>query len=151
LVLHEKQVDKHPFPINTMELQQPKVLVRPHQVEATKGKKVVVGEAKPDLRGKKLTREVAYQKIPDGRETLKITVKDSDLGGKGRPRLSVGNHVSLTLQGFPPIATISLGNTTNSVAIEGYYCTETVIRLQFVCLLQYKICVAIFIFCVATS
>jgi hypothetical protein len=56
-----------------------------------------------------------------------------------------------TLQGFPPIATISLGNTTNSVAIEGYYCIETVIRLQFVCLLQHKICVAIFIFCVATS
>jgi hypothetical protein len=23
LVLHEKQVEKHPFPINTMELQQP--------------------------------------------------------------------------------------------------------------------------------
>jgi hypothetical protein len=62
-----------------------------------------------------------------------------------------GRGVSDTLQGFPPIATISLGNTTNSVAIEGYYCTETVIRLQFVCLLQHKICVAIFIFCVATS
>jgi hypothetical protein len=58
LVLHEKQLEKHPFPINTMELQQPKVLVRPHQVEATKGKNVVVGEAKPDLRGKELTREV---------------------------------------------------------------------------------------------
>jgi hypothetical protein len=56
LVLHEKQVDKHPFPINTIELQQPKVLVRPHQVEITKGKNVVVVEAKPDLRGNKLTR-----------------------------------------------------------------------------------------------
>jgi hypothetical protein len=52
----------------------------------------------------------------------------------------------VAIQGFPPIATISLGNTTNSVAIEGYYCTETVIQLQFVCLLQHKICVAIFIF-----
>jgi hypothetical protein len=87
LVLHEKQVDKHPFPINTMELQQPKVLTRPHQVEATKGKNVVVGEAKPDLRGKELTREVAYEKTPDGRETLKIAVKASGLGGKGRPCL----------------------------------------------------------------
>jgi hypothetical protein len=52
LVLHEKQVEKHLFSINTMEMQQPKVLVRPHQVEATKGKNVVVREAKPDLRGK---------------------------------------------------------------------------------------------------
>jgi hypothetical protein len=47
LVLHEKQGDKHPFPINTMELQQPKVLVRPHQVEATKGKNVVVWKQSP--------------------------------------------------------------------------------------------------------
>jgi hypothetical protein len=37
------QVDKTPFHINTM--------VRPNQDEATKGKNVVVGEAKPDLRG----------------------------------------------------------------------------------------------------
>jgi hypothetical protein len=46
------QVDKAPFPINTMDLQQPKVLVWPHQAEETKGKNVVIGEAKPDLRGK---------------------------------------------------------------------------------------------------
>jgi hypothetical protein len=82
-MLHEKQVEKHPFPVNTKELQQPKVLVQPHQVEATKGKNVVVGEVKSDLRGKELTREVAYQKTPDGRETLKVTVKASGLGGQG--------------------------------------------------------------------
>jgi hypothetical protein len=52
LMLHEMQVDKQPFPVNTMELQQPKVLVRPHQDEATKDKNVVVREVKPDLRGK---------------------------------------------------------------------------------------------------
>jgi hypothetical protein len=83
LMLHEMKVDKQPFPINTMEWQQPKVLVRPHQVEATKGKNVMVGEAKPDLRGKELTREVAYEKTPDGRETFKITVKASGHGGQG--------------------------------------------------------------------
>jgi hypothetical protein len=83
LMLHEMQVDKQPFPINTMELQQPKVLVRPHQAEATKGKNVMVGESKPDLRGKELTREVAYEKTPDGRETFKIIVKDLEHGGKG--------------------------------------------------------------------
>jgi hypothetical protein len=44
-----------------------------------------------------------------------------------------------TLQCFPPIATNPLGNTTISVGIGGYYCTETVIWLQFVCLLQHKI------------
>jgi hypothetical protein len=38
LVLLEVQVDKQPFPINTMELQHPKVLVWSHQAEVTKGK-----------------------------------------------------------------------------------------------------------------
>jgi hypothetical protein len=95
LVLLEKQFNKHLFPINTMELQQPKVLVRPHQVEATKGKNVVVREAKTDLRGKELTREVDYEKTPDGRETFKITVNASDMGGKDRPRLSIRNHLIL--------------------------------------------------------
>jgi hypothetical protein len=83
LMLHEMQVDKQSFPINTMELQQPKVLVRPHQAEATKGKNVIVGEAKPNLRGKELTREVAYEKTLDGSETFKITVKASGHGGQG--------------------------------------------------------------------
>jgi hypothetical protein len=44
---------------------------------------VVVGESKPDLRGKELTREVAYEKTPNGRETFKITIKASGLGGQG--------------------------------------------------------------------
>jgi hypothetical protein len=84
-----------------MELQQPKVLVWPHQAEDTKGKNVMVGEAKPDLRGKELTREVAYEKTPDGRETFKITVKASGQGGGGkdRPRRLVNTQPSLSWTG----------------------------------------------------
>jgi hypothetical protein len=48
LMLHELQVNKHTFHVNAMELQQPKVLVWLHQAEVTKGKNVVVGEAKLD-------------------------------------------------------------------------------------------------------
>jgi hypothetical protein len=77
------QVDKTPFPINTMDLQQPKVLVRPHQAKATKEKNVVVGEAKPDWRGKELVQEVAYEKTPDSKETFKVTVRASEHGGQG--------------------------------------------------------------------
>jgi hypothetical protein len=51
------QVDKQHFPVNTMKLQQSNVLVRPQQAEATKGKNVVIGEAKPGLRGKELMRD----------------------------------------------------------------------------------------------
>jgi hypothetical protein len=66
-----------------MDLQQPKVLVRPHQAEATKGKNVVIGEAKPDLRGKELVHKVEYEKTPNGKETFKITVSASGHGGQG--------------------------------------------------------------------
>jgi hypothetical protein len=83
LTFHEMQVDKAPFLINTMDLQQPKVLVRPHQVEATKGKNMVIGEAKPDLRGKELILKVEYQKTPDGKKTFKVTVSASGYGGQG--------------------------------------------------------------------
>jgi hypothetical protein len=83
LTFHEMQVDKAPFPINTMDLQQPKVLVRLHQAEATKGKNVVIGEAKPDLRGKELIRKVEYEKTLDGKETFKVTVSASGHGGQG--------------------------------------------------------------------
>jgi hypothetical protein len=83
LTLHEMQVDKAPFPINTMDLQRLKVLVRPHQPEATKGKNVVIGEAKPDLRGKELVRKVEYEKTPDGKEAFKVTMSASGHGGQG--------------------------------------------------------------------
>jgi hypothetical protein len=66
-----------------MDLQQPKVLIRPHQAEATKGKNVVIGEAKPGLRGKELIRKVEYEKTLDGKETFKVTVSASGHGGQG--------------------------------------------------------------------
>jgi hypothetical protein len=38
------QVDKNPFPINTIDLQNSMVLVRPEQTEATWGKTVIIRE-----------------------------------------------------------------------------------------------------------
>jgi hypothetical protein len=49
---------------------------------------VVVGEAKPDWRGKELVREVAYEKTPDGKETFKITVRPSGHRGQGSSALA---------------------------------------------------------------
>ena len=76
------QIDKTPFPVNTMELQQPKVLVRPHQAESTKGKNVVVGDERPTMTGKESVREVTYEKTPDGKESFKVTVRSSGQGGQ---------------------------------------------------------------------
>ena len=44
LVVPAMQIDQNPFPVHTLELSNPKVLIRPHQAESTKGKNVVVGE-----------------------------------------------------------------------------------------------------------
>jgi hypothetical protein len=100
LMLHEMQVDKYPFPINTMELQQPKVLVRPHQAEATKGKNVMVGEAKPDLRGKELSIEVAYERPLMAEKLSRLLSKPLDMRGKDRPCRLVNIQPSLSWTGW---------------------------------------------------
>jgi hypothetical protein len=38
------QVDKNPFPVSTIDLQNFKVLIRLEQAEAAKGKNVIIGE-----------------------------------------------------------------------------------------------------------
>jgi hypothetical protein len=94
LTFHEMQEDKTPFPINTMDLQQPKVLVRPHQAKEAKGKNMVTGEAKLDLRGKEFVHKVAYEKTPNGKDTFKVTVSASRHGGKGRLHPPIDDHLS---------------------------------------------------------
>jgi hypothetical protein len=57
----------------------------------------MVGEAKTEVRGQELTREVAYEKTPDGRETFKITVKASGHGGQGSSTPSVQHIIEPVL------------------------------------------------------
>jgi hypothetical protein len=48
------QVDENPFPnsvfVNTLELSNPKVLIRPDQAQNATGKNVIIGEQKHDER-----------------------------------------------------------------------------------------------------
>jgi hypothetical protein len=83
LEFHNMELMKNPFPVNTMDLQQPKVLVRPHQDESSKGKNVVIGYERPTMAGKTLVREVTHEKSPDGKDILKVTVKTSGHGEQG--------------------------------------------------------------------
>lgn len=77
------QIDKRPFLVNTIDLQEPKVLLRPHQSKAAKGKSVVISEPRIMHESNKfLRREVVLSNTPDGKETFKITVKGSRLGGQ---------------------------------------------------------------------
>ena len=46
LVVPQMQIDNNPFPVHTVELQNPKVLIWQSQAESTKGKNVVIGESR---------------------------------------------------------------------------------------------------------
>jgi hypothetical protein len=79
-------VDKNPFSVNTIDLQNSKVLIRPEQADATKGKNVVIGEKCTITADEKiLSREVVVEKTLDDKESLKITIKAHTLGGGGKP------------------------------------------------------------------
>ena len=78
------QIDKAPFPVHMLELNNPKVLIRPEQVEGAKGKHVVIGDPRPmNTSDKILAREVIKEKTDDGKDTLKIIVRNPRLGGQG--------------------------------------------------------------------
>jgi hypothetical protein len=73
---NEMQVDENPFPdsafVNTLELSNPKVLIRPDQAENTKGRNVIIGEQRHNERQ-------PLEVIPKVSTT-------STLGGKTRSR-----------------------------------------------------------------
>jgi hypothetical protein len=83
LCLKQMQVDNNPFSVNAIDLQGAKLLVRPEQAESTKGKNVIIGEERhKGLDDKIWSRKVVLMKATDGKETLKITLKASKLGGQ---------------------------------------------------------------------
>jgi hypothetical protein len=70
---------------NAIDLQGAKVLLRFEQAESIKGKNVIIGEETPkSCEDKSWSREVVLEKAADGKNVLKITVKDSGLRGGGR-------------------------------------------------------------------
>ena len=78
------QIDKAPFPVHTLELNNPKVLIRPEQAERAKGKNVVIGDPRPmNTCDKILAKEVIKEKTDDGKGTLKIIIRNPRLGGQG--------------------------------------------------------------------
>jgi len=69
------KVDQNLFPVHThmLELNNPKVLIRPNQAESTKGKNVIIGEERSEL--SKSRQEVPTKKFPE------VSLKNSTLGG----------------------------------------------------------------------
>jgi len=77
-------VDKTPFPVHTLELNNSKILLGPEQAEGAKGKNAVIGDPRPiNANDKILAREVVADNTPDGKPTLRIIVNAPKPGGQG--------------------------------------------------------------------
>jgi hypothetical protein len=80
-------VDTEPFPINMIDFEGKKVLVRPNTTDKGKGKEIVIGNAREaDENHKFFCRKVVEEKTPDGGETLKVTIMTSGTGGQARTK-----------------------------------------------------------------
>jgi hypothetical protein len=79
------QVDTEPFPMNVIDFEGKKVLIRPSRADKEKGKEVIIGDAwKADENNKISCRKVVAEKTPDGGEAVKVTITTSGTGGKRR-------------------------------------------------------------------
>ena len=72
LFLQCKLIKKN-FPVHTLELSNPKVLIRPHQAELAKGKNVIVGEER-------------HEKGVLQNKTSRVAAKTSTLRGRTRKK-----------------------------------------------------------------
>ena len=77
-----------------MDLEGKKMLIRPNIAESANKDNVVIGEPRNSKEGDKvLGRKIVLEKQPDGKEVLKITIKNATLGGQ--PQVQEDVHVKL--------------------------------------------------------
>ena len=78
-------MDTEPFPMNMIDFEGKKVLVRPNTVDKDKGKETIISNAKEADGDRKVScRKVVAEKTPDGGETLKVTITASSTGGQAQ-------------------------------------------------------------------
>jgi hypothetical protein len=79
------RVDMENFPINIINFDGKKVLIRPSTADKGKGKEVIIGNAREaDEITKSSCRKVVTERTPDEGETLKVTITTSNAGGRHR-------------------------------------------------------------------
>jgi hypothetical protein len=72
------QENTEPFPMNVIDFEGKKVLIRPGVTDKGEGKEVIIGNArKADGNNKISCRKVVTEKTPDGGETLKVTITNA--------------------------------------------------------------------------
>jgi hypothetical protein len=69
--------------MNTMDLEVKKFLIRPEVAKSADKSNVVIGELRKSRDDSEvLGRQVVLDKQPDGKEVIKITIKNPTLGGQ---------------------------------------------------------------------
>jgi hypothetical protein len=87
LKFQEMQVDTEPFPMNMIDFEGKKVLVRPNTADKGKDKEIIIGNAREADGNQKIScRKVVVKKTPDGGETLKVTITTPGAGGQARTK-----------------------------------------------------------------
>jgi hypothetical protein len=85
LSLKELRIYQNMSPVNKLDLENPTVLIRLEQADMTKGKNVVNGDLRPEKDAESTpSRKVVMEKLPDGEETITITIKGTMMGHHGR-------------------------------------------------------------------
>jgi len=115
------QIDKAPFLVHTLELNNSKVLIRPKQAEGAKGKNVVIGDPRPmNTSDKILAREVIKEKTDDGKDTLKIIIRNPRLGGQGgSPTENQSAAQARLVRPVQPVRPVPPAGQTSLVTIPG--------------------------------
>jgi hypothetical protein len=79
------QVDNEPFPINLIDFDGTKVLIRSSADDKGKGKEVIIGDTwKAGENNKNSYRKVVAERTTDGGETLMVNITTSNTGGRRR-------------------------------------------------------------------
>jgi hypothetical protein len=83
LKFQEMQVDTEPFPMNVIDFEGKKILIRPSIADKGKGKEVIISNArKADENNKISCRKVVAENTPNGGKLLRVTITTSNAGGR---------------------------------------------------------------------
>jgi hypothetical protein len=102
LKFQEMQVDTEPFPMNMIDFEGKRVLIRPSTADKGKGKEIVIGNAREADENNKIScMKVVAEKTPDGGETLKVTITASGTRGQAQTRRQAWEPVLRITDGPP--------------------------------------------------
>jgi hypothetical protein len=87
LKFQEMQVDTKPFPMNMIDFEGKRVMVRPNTADKGKDKEIIIGNAREADGNHKISyRKAVAEETPDGGETLKVTITTSGARGQAQTK-----------------------------------------------------------------